>query len=74
MLRTTESITWCNGFRLDGKPADIEEIRPVFEGRQAAALSIWEQYEQHKAELLGMNLTPDEYQRACRQIADALGV
>lgn len=74
MLRTNESITWCNGFRINGRHADIDEVQPVFEGRQAAALSIWEQYEQRKAELRELNLTPEEYQLACRQTADALGV
>lgn len=74
MLRTTESITWRNGFRLNGAPAAIEEIEPIFEGRREAALSLWEQYEQSKAALRQLNLSPEQYQEACRQIADALGI
>lgn len=74
MLRTTESITWCNGFRLNGAPAAIEEIEPIFEGRREAALSLWEQYEQGKAALREENLSPEQYQDACRQLADSLGI
>ncbi|AZF92949.1 MAG: hypothetical protein [Phage NG54] len=74
MLNTTEKITYRNGFMHNGDPADIEKIRPIFEGRRAAALSVWEQYEQMKAKLLQRNLTPDQYQNACRDIARALGV
>lgn len=74
MLNTTEKITYCNGFMYNGNPVDIETIRPIFEGRRAAALSVWEQYEQMKAKLLQRNLTPEQYQNACRDIARALGV
>ncbi|MBT0344063.1 hypothetical protein ISO81_01475 [Morganella morganii subsp. morganii] len=74
MLNTTEKITYRNGFMHNGTPADIEKIRPIFEGRRAAALSVWEQYEQMKAKLLQRNLNPEQYQNACRDIARALGV
>ncbi|KJF79297.1 adenylate cyclase [Morganella morganii] len=74
MLNTTEKITYRNGFMHNGDPTDIETIRPIFEGRRAAALSVWEQYEQMKAKLLQCNLTPEQYQHACRDIARALGV
>lgn len=74
MLTSIDRITWRNGFRLNGTPAAIEDIEDVFEGRRAAALSIWEQYELRKAELRGLDLTNDEYQAACRQIAEALGI
>ncbi len=43
MLNTTEKITYRNGFMHNGIPADIETIRPIFDGRRAAALSVWEQ-------------------------------
>ncbi|HHH0506098.1 TPA: hypothetical protein ACPZOC_003393 [Yersinia enterocolitica] len=49
-------------------------IAPIFAGRQVAAYSVWEQYEQKKADLCLMNLSPDDYQSACRQIAAALGI
>lgn len=74
MLNTTEKITYRNGFMHNGNPVDIEQIRPIFEGRRVAALSVWEQYEQLKAKLLQRNLTPEQYQNACRDIARALGV
>ncbi|MEY0976041.1 hypothetical protein AB7196_08815 [Providencia rettgeri] len=74
MLRTIEKITYRNGFLLNGKPADRERIEDVFEGRRAAALSVWEQYEQQKKKLLSKKLTPKQYQNACRDIARALGV
>lgn len=74
MLNTTEKITYRNGFMHNGIPADIETIRPIFDGRRAAALSVWEQYEQLKAKLLHRDLTPVQYQNACRDIARALGV
>lgn len=68
------AITYCNGFRLNGNPAHIADIVPIFEERREAARSAWEQYEQRKAELLDENLTPEQYQAACRAIAEALGV
>ncbi|HHR6036617.1 TPA: hypothetical protein ACS70C_000972 [Providencia alcalifaciens] len=74
MLRTIEKITYRNGFLLNGEPADREKIEDVFEGRRAAALSVWEQYEQQKQKLLSNKLTPEQYQNACRDIAKALGV
>ncbi|HEI9843258.1 TPA: hypothetical protein SLN72_000169 [Morganella morganii] len=74
MLNTTEKITYRNEFMHNGIPVDIETIRPIFDGRRAAALSVWEQYEQAKSRLRMRNLTPEQYQNACRDIADALGV
>ncbi|MBD8451848.1 hypothetical protein [Serratia rubidaea] len=70
----TDHITYRNGWRLNGMPADTADIRPIFEDRQAAAFAIWEQYEQSKAALRQLNLSPEQYQDACRQIADALGI
>ncbi|CAI2515387.1 Uncharacterised protein [Serratia ficaria] len=67
----TDHITYRNGWRLNGAPANIADIRPIFEERRA---SIWEQYEQHKAELRDENLSPEQYQDACRRLADALGI
>lgn len=74
MLTRIDRITYRNGFRLNGQPVSIEDVEPVFDGRRAAALSVWEQYEQRKSELREMNLSPDAYQDACRQLAESLGV
>lgn len=74
MLTRIDRITYRNGFRLNGQPAGIDDIEPVFDGRRAAALSVWEQYEKSKAALKMLSLTPEEYQDAVRQIADALGI
>lgn len=74
MLRTIEMITYCNGFLLNGQPADRQKIEEIFEGRRVAALSVWEQYEQQKQKLVLKKLTPEQYQNACRDIAKALGV
>lgn len=74
MLNSIDRITWRNGFRLNGAPAVMEDIENIFEGRRAAALSIWAQYEKLKEELREMELSPEEYQAACRQIAETLGI
>ncbi|ELX8342968.1 hypothetical protein ACJ5W3_003844 [Enterobacter hormaechei] len=74
MLNSIDRITWRNGFRLNGAPAVIEDIEDIFEGRRAAALSVWAQYEKLKEEFREMNLSPEEYQAACRQIAETLGI
>lgn len=70
----TDHITYRNGWRLNGMPADASKIRPIFEDRQAAAHAIWEQYEQSKAALRVLDMSPEQYQDACRQIADSLGI
>ncbi|MCL6324021.1 MULTISPECIES: hypothetical protein [Pectobacterium] len=74
MLTRIDRITYRNGFRLNGQPVSIDDIEPVFDGRRVAALSVWEQYEKSKAALKMLNLSPEEYQDAVRQIADALGI
>ncbi|PWY09420.1 hypothetical protein [Citrobacter koseri] len=74
MLTSIDRITWRNGFRLNGAPATQDDIEDIFEGRRAAALSIWAQYEKRKEELREMELSPEEYQAACRQIAETLGI
>ena len=74
MLNSIDRITWRNGFRLNGAPAVMEDIEDIFEGRRAAALSIWAPYEKLKEELREMELSPDEYQAACRQISETLGI
>ncbi|WP_260293545.1 MULTISPECIES: hypothetical protein [Proteus] len=74
MIRSTEKITYRNGFMLNDKPAHISEIRDIFEGRRVIALLVWEQYEKQKQKLLSKNLTPEQYKNACRNIAKALGV
>ena len=70
----TDHITYRNGWRLNGMPADAADIRPIFEDRQAVAKTIWEQYEQGKAALHDENLSPEQYQDACRQLANGLGI
>ncbi|GKV93549.1 hypothetical protein H2Y56_06035 [Pectobacterium aroidearum] len=74
MLTRIDRITYRNGFRLNGQPVSIEDVEPVFDGRRAAALSVWEQYEKSKAALKMLNLSNEEYQDAVRRIADALGI
>ena len=74
MLNSIDRITWRNGFRLNGAPAVMEDIEDIFEGRRAAALSVWAQYEKLKEELREIELSPEEYQAACRQIAETLGI
>ncbi|MGG2141090.1 hypothetical protein [Symbiopectobacterium sp. RP] len=74
MLTRIDRITYRNGFRVNGTPATVADVEAIFEGRRAAALSMWEQYEQRKMELRQNKLTPEQYQAACRQIAEALGV
>lgn len=74
MIRSTEKITYHNGFMLNDKPAHISDIQHIFDGRRVIALLIWEQYEREKQKLLSKNLTPEQYQNACRNIAKALGV
>lgn len=71
-MLTTNRITWRNGFRLNGEPVFIHDVQDIFEERVSSKK--WEIYEQRKAELLTQNLSPDEYQSACRQIAEALGI
>ncbi|EPJ5861945.1 adenylate cyclase [Raoultella ornithinolytica] len=73
-MRTQDRITWRNGFRRNGIQVSVEEIESIFEERRAAALSIWERYELRKAELQGLGLTQKEYEIACRQLADSLGI
>ena len=51
MLRHIDRITWRNGWHLNGLPAHVAEIRPIFDGRVAAARSVWEKYEEEKAKL-----------------------
>lgn len=51
MLRHIDRITWRNGWHLNGRPAHVAEIRPIFDGRVAAARSVWEKYEEEKAKL-----------------------
>lgn len=48
MLTSIDKITYCNGFRLNGRPATKADIVPIYEGRQVAANSICEQYERKK--------------------------
>ncbi|HCB0364103.1 TPA: hypothetical protein MYM88_001861 [Klebsiella pneumoniae] len=72
MQTTTDRITWRNGFRLNGEPALMCDVQEIFEERLTAKK--WELYELRKAELREENLTPKEYENACRQLADMLGI
>ncbi|MGJ7175287.1 hypothetical protein ABM011_19515 [Morganella morganii] len=69
-----DMISYRDGFRLNGNPATLEEIQPIYDRRRANALSIWQQYEFEKYKLISKNLTPEQYQNACRKIARDLGV
>lgn len=73
-MRTQDRITWRNGFRRNGVQVPMEDIESIFEERRAAALTIWELYELRKAELQELGLTQKEYEIACRQLADTLGI
>jgi hypothetical protein len=64
-------LTYVNGFRLDGQPAQREEVRSIFNKR---ITQLWDEYEQRKALLLDSNLTPEQYQLACRNLARELGL
>ncbi|EBS2232027.1 hypothetical protein DRL22_17565 [Salmonella enterica subsp. enterica serovar Middlesbrough] len=72
MQTTTDRITWRNGFRLNGQPAHISDIREAFDKRVSAQK--WERYEQYKAELRTQNLTSAEYQSALFEFAYMLGI
>ncbi|MDE9483621.1 hypothetical protein [Xenorhabdus bovienii] len=74
MLRSLDKITYRNGFRLNDKPATLEEVSKIYDSRKEAALSVWEKYEKLKSILKTANLPPDEYQAVCRAIAKSLGV
>ena len=71
-MRTQDRITWRNGFRRNGVQVPMEDIESIFEERLTAKK--WELYELRKAELREENLTPKEYENACRQLADMLGI
>ena len=45
-------------------PAHVAEIRPIFDGRVAAARSVWEKYEEEKAKLREQNLSGAAYELA----------
>ncbi|MBW9945539.1 hypothetical protein FJC82_16930 [Escherichia coli] len=74
MLRHIDRITWRNGWHLNGRPAHVAEIQPIFDGRMAAALSVWEQYESRRVELRDKGLSNADYEAGCRQIAEALEI
>ncbi|EKS0982315.1 TPA: hypothetical protein JS261_001101 [Escherichia coli] len=74
MLRNIDRITWKNGWRLNGEPADTAKIRPIFDGRVAAARSVWEKYEEEKAKLREQNLSGAAYEACCRVLSEALGI
>ncbi|WP_193014274.1 MULTISPECIES: hypothetical protein [Gammaproteobacteria] len=74
MIRSTEKITYRNGFMLNDKPAHISEIKDIFEGRRVIALLVWEQYEKQKQKLRLKKLTAEQYKNACYDIAKSLGV
>ena len=50
MLRHIDRITWRNGWHLNGRPALFAEIRPIFDGRVAAARSVWGKVRRRKSE------------------------
>lgn len=74
MLRHIDRITWRNGWHLNGRPAHVAEIRPIFDGRVAAARSVWEKYEEEKAKLREQNRSGAAYEAGCRVLSEALGI
>ena len=74
MLRHIDRITWRNGWHLNGRPAHVAEIRPIFDGRVAAARFVWEKYEEEKAKLREQNLSGAAYEAGCRVLSEALGI
>ena len=49
-------------------PAHVAEIRPIFDGRVAAARSVWEKYEEEKAKLREQNLSGAAYELAAASL------
>ncbi|HHH3543915.1 TPA: hypothetical protein ACPZDL_002410 [Citrobacter freundii] len=74
MQTSTDRITWRNGWRLNGEPSCAHDVRGIFEERLAAKK--WEIYEQRKAEMIEtcFFLTPKDYEIACRELAELLGI
>lgn len=48
------------------RPPDARKVRPT--------RFMWVEYERRKAQLQAMTLTPDEYERQIKRIADELGI
>lgn len=74
MLRHIDRITWRNGWPYEWTPGTCCEIRPIFDGRVAAARSVWEKYEEEKAKLREQNLSGAAYEAGCRVLSEALGI
>lgn len=74
MLNSPDRITYRNGFYLNAQPVTIEDIVSIYEERRSASLSIWELYEQHKAQLHDVEMSAEEYQRAITALTELLGV
>jgi hypothetical protein len=72
MLTSIDRITWRNGWRLNGEPSCAHDVRGIFEERLTAKK--WEIYELRKAELREECLSPKEFEIACRQLAELLGI
>ncbi|SFO02982.1 hypothetical protein [Xenorhabdus japonica] len=64
-----DTITYRDGFRLNGNPATREEILPIYESRKEAALATRVNDEKNKSTLSTENLPSDENQKACCAIA-----
>lgn len=73
MLRHIDRITWRNGWHLNGRPAHVAEIRPIFDGRVAAARSVWEKYEEEKRNCVS-KISGAAYEAGCRVLSEALGI
>ncbi|CAH3765927.1 hypothetical protein REO92_002975 [Citrobacter freundii] len=72
MQTTMNRITWRNGFRLNGNPALMSDVQSIFEERVTAKK--WELYELRKAELREKLLSPKDFEIACRDLAELLGI
>ena len=72
MRTATDRITWRNGFRLNGEPADLIDLQEVYEANiYAKKLEI---YEQRKAEIRDKCVSSIDYEHACQSLAEALGI
>ncbi|WP_316442829.1 hypothetical protein, partial [Escherichia coli] len=72
--RNIERIKWSKGWKMNGRKENVAEIRPIFDGRVAAARSVWEKYEEEKAKLREQNLSGAAYEAGCRVLSEALGI
>lgn len=72
MRTATDRITWRNGFRLNGEPADLIDLQELYEANvYARKLEI---YEKRKAEIRDNCVSSADYEYACQCLAEMLGI